>query len=142
MPSPEKQMLIRFSDIKVTKLDLKFSGPTKDEEYNVFIDFEPVFYKEESKIRDFALSFDLRISSPDNASSIELKALSYFNTSEPITEDFKTSDWVKINAPAIAFPFLRAYISSITIQSGVNPIILPAFNFTRLKDRGKESIGG
>jgi preprotein translocase subunit SecB len=52
-----------------------------------------------------------------------------FKTQNPIDEDFRTSSFVKINAPAIAFPFLRSFITTITVNAGYNAIILPSVNF-------------
>ena len=49
-----------------------------------------------------------------------------------ITEDFKLSSFPKINAPAIAFPYLRAFVSNLTLQSGLEPVILPSINFVQL----------
>ena len=51
---------------------------------------------------------------------------------EKITEDFKLSSFSKINAPAIAFPYLRAFVSNLTLQSGLEPVILPSINFVQL----------
>jgi preprotein translocase subunit SecB len=141
MATPDKQLFIKFNDIKVKKLDAKFNGPDISQEYNILLNFEPVFYPDEKKNKDFALDFSIKIDSTDGIVSIDLSALAYFSTSEIITEEFKKSDWVTINAPAIAFPFLRSYVSTITLNSGVSPIILPAFNFTRRKKEGDAKTG-
>lgn len=61
--------------------------------------------------------------------SIKLEMLFLFQIDQHIDEDFKQSDFVKINAPAIAFPYVRSYISNFTLQSGFDPIILPSVNF-------------
>lgn len=135
MNSPEKQLLIGFHDIKVTQLQLRFSGPNHPEELTVFVDFEPVFYPEKEKQRDFALDFTIKMNNDDGTLFIEVHALAYFKTTQIIDENFRNSDWVKVNAPAIAFPFLRAYISTVTLNSGISPVILPAFNFTKLKNK-------
>jgi preprotein translocase subunit SecB len=37
-----------------------------------------------------------------------------------------------INAPAIIFPYIRAYISSLTALSGLKPINLPTLNLSNL----------
>ena len=49
-----------------------------------------------------------------------------------VDEKFKQSDFLTINAPAIAFPYVRSYISNLTLQSGFSPIILPSVNFVKL----------
>lgn len=35
------------------------------------------------------------------------------------------------NAPAILYPFLRAYMASLTSLAGINPVVLPIINFSR-----------
>lgn len=36
--------------------------------------------------------------------------------------------YIGMNAPAILFPYIRAYVSNITALSGMQPIILPTLN--------------
>jgi len=48
-------------------------------------------------------------------------------------------DFFYRNCIAILFPFLRAYISMITIQSNVPGIILPTLNLTSLEDKLKHN---
>lgn len=43
------------------------------------------------------------------------------------------NSFVHVNAPAIAYPYLRAFISNIILQSGMAPIIIPPVNFTKPK---------
>lgn len=51
---------------------------------------------------------------------------------EELTEEFKNSSFPIINAPAIAFPYLRAFVSNLTLQAGTLPVILPSINFVEL----------
>ena len=44
-----------------------------------------------------------------------------------------------INAPALLFPYIRAYISTLTNLSGFEPINLPTLNMTRLGDDLKKN---
>lgn len=46
--------------------------------------------------------------------------------------------FVKVNTPAIIFPFLRSAISSLTLTVGVPPLILPAIDFTRFPVKVEE----
>lgn len=83
-------------------------------------------FQEEDK-RNFNLFFEIDIK--DNDFDLYIKMLFTFELDEDITEEFKVSDFPKINAPAIAFPYLRAFISNVTLQSGFNPVMLPSINF-------------
>jgi preprotein translocase subunit SecB len=52
-----------------------------------------------------------------------------FECSVNVNKEFLESDFAKISAPAIGFPYLRAFISTFSIQAGIPPIILPSINF-------------
>lgn len=39
---------------------------------------------------------------------------------------------ILMNATAILFPYVRSFITTITAQSGIEPLILPAINFAEL----------
>ena len=62
---------------------------------------------------------------------LEIEFVAIFGTSEAIDDNFKKSTFVKINSPAIAFPYLRSFVSTLTLNAGLPPLILPAYNFTK-----------
>ena len=62
---------------------------------------------------------------------LKIEFLAIFGTSEKIDADFKKSTFVKSSSPAIAFPYLRSFISTLTLNAGLPPFILPAYNFTK-----------
>lgn len=97
-----------------------------------------VFFEEKS----FFVLFTLELNSLEGH-RIKLVYKSIFHTDEEINESFKSSRFAFINAPAIAYPFLRAYISTITLNSGLSPVMLPSVNFIHLweeKEREKNSV--
>ena len=83
-------------------------------------------FSEEDK-RRFDLFFEINVK--DTNFDLDIIMLFIFELDDDITEEFKVSDFPKINAPAIAFPYLRAFISNVTLQSGFNPVMLPSINF-------------
>ena len=49
------------------------------------------------------------------------------------------TEFAKISAPAIGFPYVRAFMSTLSIQAGLPPIILPSINFIQFsKELEKE----
>ena len=62
------------------------------------------------------------------------KAIAHFSTNIEITTEFKHSSFIKVNAPAIAFPYVRVFISNMTLNAGYNPVVLPSFNFIKLSE--------
>lgn len=39
------------------------------------------------------------------------------------------------NSIAILFPYIRAFVSTLTLQANISPILLPTLNLSDLKDR-------
>lgn len=49
-------------------------------------------------------------------------------------------DFICINAPAIMFPYIRAYVSSLSSLSGVSTIIMPTINMTQVGKALREQM--
>lgn len=124
---------IFYNDVQlnVESLDKKITSKIKTN-----LDFTSSLIKDEESNR-FSITFLLRLE--NNNFKFSVNAVAQFLTNEVLTEDFLDSSFCFINAPAIAFPYLRTYVSNITLNSGFNPIILPSFNFVNLhKEKLKE----
>lgn len=48
--------------------------------------------------------------------------------------------YLLLNAPAIVFPYIRAYIANLSALSGISTILLPTINMAGLADNLKENI--
>lgn len=59
----------------------------------------------------------------------------FFEIDSVITEDFKNGPFPAINAPAIAFPYLRSFLSILTMQAGYAPVMIPSVNFVEFAKR-------
>lgn len=81
---------------------------------------------EEHKMR---LLLEVKIDSQNKAMHIEIKAEGYFEFEQDITEK-EQKIFFNTSAPAILFPYVRAYIGSLTALSGVSPVVLPTLNLS------------
>lgn len=88
----------------------------------------------------FFILFSLSLQDSEKAFFLDVKATAYFETDTIINEDFKASSFVKVSAPAIAFPYLRTFISNFTLNSGYDPIILPSFNFVKIAEENQNMM--
>ena len=80
----------------------------------------------------FFIIFDLAIVVPAGY-LLNTKYIAQFESDEPIAEELREQLPVfKINAPAIAYPFLRSYIATVLLNSGLPPVMLPTINFIEL----------
>ena len=77
----------------------------------------------------------LGITFHDDNESIKanVEAIGYFKFSDSIDQD-TLDNLFYVNAPAILFPYIRAYISTLTNLSGIETVTLPTINLS--------SIGG
>lgn len=79
--------------------------------------------------RKMRLLLIAKIDSHNKAMHIEVKAEGYFEFEQDITDDEKKI-FFNTSAPAILFPYVRAYIGSLTALSGVAPVVLPTLNLS------------
>lgn len=133
MITPEKQLLITFDRITVHKFSMTApeDSSKKLDDLDVSIGYSPFFNDENG--HEIKVKFHIRVFNQDNTFIFECLSTGYFQSSEQLGPEFKTSDWGKVNAPAIAFPFIRAFISTVTLNAGYSPVILPSYNFTKFK---------
>lgn len=131
-------MKINIEENKVTKLSLEkgfseeLAPEKKDAEFTIDIEFSE---------DHFSVTFDLNLKTADGV-NLELIFKSKFTTDEEIDEEFRKSSFPYVNAPAIAYPYLRAYISTITLNSGYMPVMLPSINFAEMYKRSTEKNEG
>ena len=129
-------MNIQLKEWKVKNLsfkinDIQIEKKTKKNSFNLSMGH---FFSEENS-KEFGIGF--RINIKDEEFNILMEMVFLFELDENVDEKFKQSDFLTINAPAIAFPYVRSYISNLTLQSGFSPIILPSVNFVKLEKKNK-----
>ncbi len=88
--------------------------------------------KFDSQQNRFELFLGVRIKDKNEALKIEIDAVGYFILRGEQPEQL-LKNYLFRNAPAILFPYLRAYISSLSTLSGaVFPVVLPTLNMTNI----------
>lgn len=79
----------------------------------------------------FLLTLETTIEDENNAFSANIKAKATFSFDKDADPEH-IDNFFYINAPAILFPYIRAYISTLTTLSGVKPVTLPTLNLSSL----------
>lgn len=131
----ERQINLKHTNIT----EMRFSAEDGiEEDLSTDLTFMNGFKSDDAT--SFAVIFELKILSSDSKFDLYLKSVSHFETNLPIDDKFRDSSFVKINAPAIAFPYVRAAISNITLTCGYSPIILPSYNFVNLVEGKRNDI--
>lgn len=86
------------------------------------------------KISDdvFEVLLETTVSDEDEKVFVNVKGRAIFSTQQ------ENMDILEKNTIAIMFPYIRSYISIITTQPGMNPIVLPAMNIVAMINDQKE----
>ena len=84
--------------------------------------------------KTFSLRFVFTASQGDeNKTIVKIVCLATFEFNEPLDID-AIPDYFYPNSLAIVFPYVRAFVSSVTLQANmVSPILIPTLNLTRLQ---------
>ena len=90
------------------------------------------FPNSDSESRDFLVTFEI-VLSLSQGYLLEIEHSSIFTSNVNLDKKFQESNFPKVNAPAIAYPFLRTFIANFLLNSVYEPIILPSINFTKFK---------
>lgn len=109
-------------------------------ENKISIDFSPKGYVF-SSLSQFHLEMNVEVKEESNNFNIQLNTLSFFEF-DAASENFIQfrDDYFIRNAPAIVFPYIRAYISNLTTQSGLFTVQLPTLNLSNLADTLRANI--
>ena len=125
----EKQNKIHLKRAFVKSVNFEYKKDFREDELDTLVNIkkEPIF--KEDIDNEYIILFDG--SFENEIFDLKIEFVAIFGTSEKIDADFKKSTFVKSSSPAIAFPYLRSFISTLTLNAGLPPLILPAYNFTK-----------
>ncbi len=84
------------------------------------------------KSGEFNLSFEFSASVKEKE-VINIRCIAEFRFKEPVSPE-SFPDYFYANSIAIVFPYVRAFISTVTLQANIRPLIIPTFNLSGLRD--------
>ncbi|WP_165743067.1 protein-export chaperone SecB [Pseudoalteromonas sp. Z9A6] len=91
--------------------------------------YEPKFSDKPSDKFDIFFALRLKIK---NSHLLLLEYESTFKLDDKFDDEFVNSHFPHVNAPAIAFPYMRAFVSTLLLNAGYEPIMLPSVNFSAM----------
>jgi len=86
----------------------------------------------------FQLQLEFGAVDQNGLAEIKVVALGFFHYED--IEDISNTPFFTDNAPAIVYPYIRAYISTLTAQAGIPTIILPTLNLRSMTDLLRQNI--
>lgn len=72
--------------------------------------------------REYKITLELNVADPDGKLSVFVRGMAVFETEQ------ENQMLIERNTLAIMFPYFRSYVSTLTTQPGMTPIVLPAMN--------------
>ena len=124
-----EKALFSFSHYSFSKAELNLKNLPKNATFSLH--FSPVGqYDEKTGIFELTLSFKANVT---NKKVVEIECNSIFTFKDPIKlEDIPS--YFYPNSIAIVFPYIRSFVSTLTLQANVQPIVLPTMNLMGLQE--------
>lgn len=126
-----KVSAFQFKGYKIERSLIELKSAEIGENFSISFESKGIVNKAESL---FQLDLTAFVKDKEGAINIEVSVVSFFVFDSQV-EKGQLNKLFYINAPAIIFPYLRSYITTLTVLSGIDPVILPTLNLSAL---GKE----
>lgn len=131
-------MKLKLLDYKIVNLNIETAVQDSSlSQLSNELDLQVGQFYPEDRNNIFGIGF--KVSFKQDGYSLHAEMRFFFETDEVISEEFKNGPFPVVNAPAIAFPYLRSYLSIITLQSGYPPVMLPSINFVEFAKKTHKS---
>lgn len=123
----------QFQGYNITRSLIERTAENPD--LNVSIAFSPQGVLNKAN-NQFKLNLSVKITDKKETYNIEIDVVAVYTF-----ENIENSEsLLYINAPALVFPYIRAYISTLTTLSGLPTVMLPTMNLTEVGKELKNNI--
>ena len=130
-----KNLKFRFNGFTIVKSYFECGNNADDKAFTIAFDPKGIIDDENSI---FELQFNVQITNNTKDINIEVHSLGRFEFDK--NEDMgQLNSYFYLNAPAIMFPYIRAYISSMTALSGIRTVVIPTMNLIGLQEDLKKN---
>jgi preprotein translocase subunit SecB len=126
----KKQSKLKFKGVDIVNVNFSINQQIdKSNQPELDLNMTPKIFYPTDRPDDFTIIFDVKIAAQEYF-ELSLIAFGMFEFGEEVTEDEKKK-LANINTAAIMFPYIRAFVSTITANLGSSfiPIILPPHFF-------------
>lgn len=117
------QARFQFAGYLIDQCSISLTGNSIGDEMEFGIDPKGEFDKEQSR---FTLTMLVTIGDKERNLDLSLRIRGFFSYETTDMKELRT--FIGVSAPALLFPYIRAYVSNITALSGMQPIIMPTLN--------------
>lgn len=124
----KQEAQFRFIDFKVIKSIYQIDVPKFKQGGKLDVNFKFPAELDYAQGQPIAFPMEVLIENEDKSLRIQVGIIGVFESNVDIT---KEKSFIEVSAPAIIFPYIRAYVSNLTSMSGIQPILLPTYNMTK-----------
>jgi preprotein translocase subunit SecB len=124
----KQEAQFRFIDFKVIKSIYQIDVPKFKQGGKLDVNFKFPAELDYAQGKPIAFPMEVLIENEDKSLRIQVGIIGVFESDVDIT---KEKSFIEVSAPAIIFPYIRAYVSNLTSMSGIQPILLPTYNMTK-----------
>lgn len=124
----KQEAQFRFLDFKVIKSIYQIDAQKFKQGGKLDVNFKFPSELDQTKERLISFPMEVLIENEEKSLRIQVGIIGIFESDVDIT---KEKSFIEVSAPAIIFPYIRAYVSNLTSMSGIQPILLPTFNMTK-----------
>src|SRR5688572_23155892 len=130
----EKKSTFRFQEFKILRSSIDFVD-ISGSDFNIEIDPKGV-YSKTTKL--YNLTLEVKALNDLSVAFITVIAEGEFIFDEEFNDEIP--QYFTVNAPAIMFPYIRAYIAALSALSGVGILNLPILNLVHLAEKLKTNF--
>lgn len=126
MAEKKADLKFRYYRIGKSKIELDIKAPRIEGNTEISI----INATRRLSDNEYEIELDTTVVNDSKTMDIQVSMTGYFDVNPDLDEE-KKELLIKMNAPAIMFPYIRAYISSLTGLSGLVPVIIPPINMSK-----------
>jgi preprotein translocase subunit SecB len=125
---------LRLKDVRLVGLAFNVSKDFSESEDGLEFRFDFGISGSYDKDRN-EIKVELRVSTPDSTQAawpflFDVRMVGLFEADIDL-EDTVIDQFVRVNCPAIIFPYVREIVSNLTQRAGFPPLYLPVINFVK-----------
>lgn len=126
MAEKKADLKFRYYRIGKSKIELDIKAPRIEGDTEISI----INATRRLSDNEYEIELDTTVTNDSKTMDVQVSMTGYFDVNPDLDEE-KKELLIKMNAPAIMFPYIRAYISSLTGLSGLAPVIIPPINMSK-----------
>lgn len=125
-----EQAKFSFKGFRILDAEMHFAKVTG----NLKLQFYPEgLFDAETHQYHLHLSFRAINNNSEEDVIVQIESISFFQMEDTVTRVEEIPTYFYANSIAIVFPYLRAFVSTLTLQSNAKPMVLPTMNLSSLE---------